>query len=138
MKKLENVLVVEDELMKAERVIRILNGFGGVNYVLKTGVEEAVKEIKHTQFDLIITDLGLPKSEGSPVMKEDGKNGLKMMLDLANREIRIPTIVYSTNWIYKAEEKALKEVNYPFIAQVIDSAMIEWYICREFEINGSG
>ena len=58
MKKLENVLVVEDELMKAERVIRILNGFGGVNYVLKTGVEETVKEIKHTQFDLIITDLG--------------------------------------------------------------------------------
>ncbi len=138
MKKLRNILIVEDDEEKAKRVIRILNGFGGVNYVLKTAVKEAVEEIKHTQFDLIITDLGLPKSEGRPVMEEDGKNGLKMLLDLGKLEIRIPAIIYSTNLLYKPDEKALEELNYPFIAQVIDSAMIERYIRREFEINGSG
>ena len=140
MKKLENVLVVEDDQKKLEGVIRIVSGFGvGVNYVLKTAVKEAVEEIKRIHFDLIITDLGLPKSAGSPVIKkEDGKNGLKMMLNLADQGIRIPTIIYSTNLLYKADEEALKECNYPFIAQVIDSAGIEWYILREFEINGSG
>ena len=49
MKKLRNILIVEDDEEKAKRVIRILNGFGGVNYVLKTAVKEAVEEIKHTQ-----------------------------------------------------------------------------------------
>ena len=71
-------------------------------------------------------------------MEEDGKNGLKMLLDLGKLEIRIPAIIYSTNLLYKPDEKALEELNYPFIAQVIDSAMIERYIRREFEINGSG
>ena len=139
MKKLENVLVVEDDEEKAKRVIRILNGFGGVNYVLKTAVKEAVEEIKHKQFDLIITDLGLPKSMQQPFEKgRDSKNGLTMILDLAKQGISIPTIVYSTNLISKADENVLEEVNYPFIAQVIDYVRIKDYIIAEFEINGSG
>lgn len=138
MMRIKKVLVVEDEYGKAKAVERILKELE-IEYCLKEAVKEATEAVENDQFDLLITDLGLPKSEGSPfIKKEDSKNGLKMLLDLEKLGIRIPAIIYSTNLLSKADEEALKECGGAFIAQVIDSAEIEWYIRREFEINGSG
>ncbi len=122
------VLIVEDELQKEESVIRILQKNEITHYCVKRSTEEAIEMTSQEVFDLLITDLKLP-SYPNGVAK--GKTGIEMMLALAQRNVLIPTIVYSTMPLSKSDEERLAKVNYPLIRQILDSELIQHLLISE-------
>lgn len=64
----EKILVVDDEETVCQSIKKILSRKGySVDNALN--VEEAVKKINNSQFDLIITDLMMPKTNGMELLK---------------------------------------------------------------------
>lgn len=110
------VLIVEDNEAKKDNIIRLLEKQGITDYKTEKFVTKVFQKVKKTQFDLLITDLGIPRFIDCPIVK-DAREGLKMMYDLAYVDIKIPTIVYSETEIYDEQVERLKEIEYPFLGQ---------------------
>ncbi len=129
------ILIVENDTGKRERVVRILEKNHITDYHVVKFVEEALA-IATNEFDFLITDLGLPQSKEDPKVK--GKNGFKMLLELAKREIRIPTIIYSFSLFLDTEKQELKKLGVPFIVHVVDDAVLEYFLMKEVQTKKSG
>lgn len=130
------VLIVENDAGKRERVVRILEKNQFTDYHVAECVEEALEIATNTKFDFLITDLGLPQSKEDPKVK--GKNGFKMLLELANREIRIPTIIYSFSLFLDTDKQELEKLGVPFIVHVVDDAVLEYFLMKEVQTKKSG
>lgn len=111
------VLIVEDNEKKKGNIIWLLEQISMTDYQTEKIVAKVFQKITYTQFDLLITDLGIPRFIDNPVV-ENPREGLKMMNDLAYMNIRIPTIIYSETDIYDEQVEYLKEIEYPFLGQV--------------------
>lgn len=120
------VLIVEDSKAKKESIIRVLEKNGITDYCVEKSVNGAIKTAISTKFDFLITDLGLPQLDDTRVT--EAKAGLKMLLRLAHRNIRIPTVIYSTTLVSEEETENLKRENYPMIAQIMDSEVLQMYL----------
>lgn len=110
------VLIVEDNEEKKDNIIRLLEKEGITDYKTEKFVTKVFQKVRETQFNLLITDLGIPRFIDRAIV-EDAREGLKMMYDLAYEDIKIPTIVYSETEIYDEQVEHLKEIEYPFLGQ---------------------
>lgn len=110
------VLIVEDNEAKKDNIIRLLEKEGITDYKTEKFVTKVFQKVRETQFNLLITDLGIPRFIDRAIV-EDAREGLKMMYDLAYEDIKIPTIVYSETEIYDEQVEHLKEIEYPFLGQ---------------------
>lgn len=110
------VLIVEDNESKKDNIIRLLEKEGITDYKTEKFVTKVFQKVRETQFNLLITDLGIPRFMDRPIV-EDAREGLKMMYDLAYEDIKIPTIVCSETEIYDDQIEYLKEIEYPFLGQ---------------------
>lgn len=63
------ILVVEDNAVLLSLWRRILKGFGGGNHFYASNVEDAIKQIKNFDFDLLIADIILPELNGYEIAK---------------------------------------------------------------------
>ena len=104
----KRILVVDDSITSRTMIKNILMN-SGYNVDVCTDVEEALVKLKLIHYDLIITDLNMPKIDGYEFVKKI-KND-EMYAD-------IPVIVMSS----VAEEEALKD-----LAQY----NIDFYMCKE-------
>lgn len=118
------VLIVDDMGYKQNEVIQCLNSKGITDYEVTSCTREAITTIINyknnaNEFDLIITDLGLPIFDDEPV--NDSIEGYYMLLELAYRDIFIPAVVYSTTEVPQEELIDLREVlEYPYLGQARD------------------
>jgi len=110
------VLIVEDSTRKKKEVIDILATNNLTDIVTEKIVCKVFQRVQQENFDLLITDLGLPRFIDYPVV-EDIKEGLKMMYDLSYMEKEIPTIIYSETELSEEEKAYLNEIEYPYLGQ---------------------
>lgn len=130
------VLIVENEAGKRDRIIRVLEKNKITDYYVEEFVENAIETATSTKIDFLITDLGLSWSADKPEVK--GKLGFKMLLELAERGIRIPTIIYSFSPFFDADKQELEKMEIPFIVHVVDDVILEYFLIREIEKRNSG
>lgn len=132
------VLIVEDNFKKVADVKEILHYSGINDWVVVGRVVEAFDKLFSDKFDLIITDLGIPRFPDEGVV--DTWEGLLMLFDLVYEGIFVPTIIYSTTDIPKERMDLLLEEEYPCLGQAYDSdalcALIQNYL--EEQRSGEG
>ncbi len=77
------ILIVEDEPEHAEVMAEALRGRAGGGHVctIVGGVAEALEELRHGAFDIVITDLRMPASGGANGVHPDGGNAGFVVLD---------------------------------------------------------
>jgi signal transduction histidine kinase len=69
-----NILVVDDEKEIREFLNKALSRLGGYHVELAGSGEEALQRIKKTPFDLVLTDLKMPKMDGLQLITEIAKS----------------------------------------------------------------
>lgn len=112
-------LIVDDMKYKQEEVIYALKKLGITDYEIAESIQEALVLLKQNKFDIIITDLGLPRIKGEDI--SDSLEGLNILIGLTCRKIFIPTIIYSTTNIPSSDLTDLRYVyEYPFLGQATD------------------
>ncbi len=112
-------LIVDDMKYKQEEVIYALKKLGITDYEIAESIQEALVFLKQNKFDIIITDLGLPRIKGEDI--SDSLEGLNILIGLTCRKIFIPTIIYSTTNIPSSDLTDLRYVyEYPFLGQATD------------------
>jgi two-component system response regulator HydG len=77
------VLIVEDEAEHAEVMAEALRSKAGGGHVctIVKSVPEALEELRHGSFDIIVTDLRMPASGGANGVNPDGGNAGFVILD---------------------------------------------------------
>ena len=125
------VLIVDDEDFKVNNVIAVLKENRVTDYCVATTLKGALEAAEREEFDLLVTDMKFPRDDETEIDKSvDGKNGFQLMLGLGNRKKRIPTIVYSTCNLNNVEKARLKELSYPFVAQICDVNVINHCLAK--------
>ena len=124
------VLIVEDKVGKLERIIRILEK-NQMDYEKAHFLEDAMKlaASKDFDFDFLITDIFVPQSENGTEIGV--KNGFEMVLELAKKEIRIPTIFYTCCPIFDDKKRKLEENGISLIAHVTNDTDLEYHLVGE-------
>lgn len=118
------VLIIDDMKYKQDEVIYALRQKGIENYEIAESVRDALLLLKQNKFDIIITDLGLPRLKGEFV--SNSLEGMDMLMELSYRKILIPAIVYSTTNIPSEDLRDLREVfEYPYLGQASDIETLE-------------
>ncbi len=112
-------LIVDDMKYKQEEVIYALKKLDITDYEITESIKDTLSLLKQKRFDIIITDLGLPRIKGEDIT--DSLEGLNMLIGLYCRKIFIPTIIYSTTNIPSSDLTDLRYVyEYPFLGQATD------------------
>jgi len=70
----KRILVVEDDAT-TRRLIEVMLARGGYDVVLSGDGEDAARRIEGDRFDLVITDLALPRANGLQVIKAVKRRG---------------------------------------------------------------
>lgn len=122
------VLIVEDKVGKLERIIRILEK-NHMDYEMAHFLEDAMELAASKDFDFLITDIFVPQSENGTEIGV--KNGFEMVLELAKKEIRIPTIFYTCRPIFDAKKRKLEENGISLIAHVTNDIDLEYHLVGE-------
>lgn len=90
-----SILIIDDDQLKAERVEavcrRVLEGYG-VSVTRAVNVVNGIRELRRTQFDLLVLDLNLPMRDGSPP-KADGGLQVFRQIAPAKPHIHVPVHV---------------------------------------------
>ena len=131
------ILVVEDDSGKRDRLIRIFGKNQITDFCIEKFVDNAIERAMSEKFDLLITDIGLPKCANERMIKP-GKPGFEMMLRLVEQNIRIPTIIYSIIFLSENEKNILEEKKYPLLSEVSDYVVVEQIIKYLLERKESG
>jgi two-component system response regulator HydG len=103
------ILVVDDEVPHAELMGEALRRLGHVCTIVH-GLEAAEEELKHGQFDLVITDL---------VMGEEGA-GLKVLAAARRTQKNAETILVTAHGDVPTCKTAIKQGAYDFIEKPLD------------------
>jgi len=112
------VLIIDDSEYKVNEVIQVLKELNIDDYDIASCITDAYLKISQEKYDILISDLGLPRRKGEFV--ENSLEGLEFLTILAYRNINIPTIVYSTTEIPQDSIDYIKELDYPYLEQAKD------------------
>ena len=74
MTRLKNILVVDDEVGIRNLLFDVLSN-EGFNVTLAKDGNESLKEMRKNRFDLLITDINMPKLDGIALLKKMKKAG---------------------------------------------------------------
>lgn len=118
------VLIIDDMKYKQDEVIYALRQKGIEDYEIAESVRDALLLLKQNKFDIIITDLGLPRLKGEFV--NNPLEGIDMLMELSYHKIFVPAIVYSTTNIPSEDLSNLREAfEYPYLGQASDIETLE-------------
>lgn len=114
----KNILVVDDEEHIREIISEFLQAFG-YNVITAENGEEALKACSKTSFDLVITDIRMPKM-----------NGLKLLKALKSHLPDLPVILMTGYQPTKAQEETMttKADNYlmkPFSLNTLRQSILK-------------
>ncbi len=127
------VLIVEDEAEHAEVMAEALKKFGHVCTIVG-GVAAAVDELKHGQFDVIITDLRMPASAGVIGTALDGSDaGLKVLQSARELQPQAETIMVTAHGDVPTARAAFKFGAYDFIEKPLDLEVFRNLVNRAAE-----
>lgn len=128
------VLIVEDSKIKQTDVIQLLKRYHIEEIVVEKFVSRAIERLLSMHYDLLITDLGLPRFLDFPTV-EDEREGLKMLFDLEQEGIKIPTLIYSNTDIYEEQVEYLEEIKYPIYGQSKSIEELEFHLVNLLQGN---
>lgn len=127
------VLIVEDETEHAEVMAEALKKFGHVCTIVD-GVAAALDELKHGQFDVIITDLRMPASAGVGGTAADGSDaGLKVLQSARELQPQAETIMVTAHGDVPTARAAFKFGAYDFIEKPLDLEVFRNLVNRAAE-----
>lgn len=120
------VLIVDDLFTKQIQAVKALNDFDVVDFDTAECVMEGLLNLESKDYDLIIIDMGLPIRRGEPVQNE--REGFRLLQELVNEEVFVPTIVFSSTDLGQEKIDYLKEAGYPFLGQAFDDAELREHL----------
>ncbi|USN98931.1 MAG: sigma-54-dependent Fis family transcriptional regulator [Phycisphaeraceae bacterium] len=127
------VLIVEDEPDHADVMADALRKPGHVSTVV-TGVGEAMEEMRHGSFDVIVTDLRMPESGGRDGVAPDGSDaGLVVLRNAAELQPDAETIMVTAHGDVPTARAAFKEGAFDFIEKPLDLAVFRSLVNRAAE-----
>jgi DNA-binding NtrC family response regulator len=118
---MQTILVVEDKESMAQMLKETLESEGYGIVIARNG-QEGIQSIKESHFDLVLTDLKLPKKDGLEILKTSkGETPLT------------PVIVMTAFGTIETAVKALKEGAFDFITKPFDTDHLLLLIKRALE-----
>ena len=124
------VLIVEDEPEHAEVMAEALRKPGHVCTIVH-GVAQALDELKHGAFDVIVTDLRMPESGGANGVAPDGADAGLKILEAARRLMPHAEVVMVTAHGDVATARAAFKLGaYDFIEKPLDLAVFRELVNR--------
>ncbi len=127
------VLIVEDEPDHAEVMSEALRRPGHVCTIVH-GVPEALEELKHGSFDVIVTDLRMPASGGKNGVATDGGDaGMKVLQASKQHQPQAETIMVTAHGDVPTARAAFKHGAYDFIEKPLDLELFRTLVNRAAE-----
>jgi two-component system response regulator HydG len=127
------VLIVEDETEHAEVMAEALKKFGHVCTIVG-GVAAALDELRHGQFDVVITDLRMPASAGVGGTAADGGDaGLRVLQAAREMQPQAETIMVTAHGDVPTARAAFKFGAYDFIEKPLDLEVFRNLVNRAAE-----
>lgn len=127
------VLIVEDEAEHAEVMAEALRKPGHVCTIVG-GVVQALEELKHGAFDVVVTDLRMPASGGMDGVAADGADAGMRVLDAVRRlQPSAETIMVTAHGDVPTARAAFKLGAYDFIEKPLDLVVFRDLVNRAAE-----
>ncbi len=127
------VLIVEDEPDHADAMAEALRKPGHVSTVVHS-VDEALEELRHGSFDVIVTDLRMPESGGTHGVAADGSDaGMVVLRAAAELQPDAETIMVTAHGDVPTARAAFKEGAFDFIEKPLDLAVFRSLVNRAAE-----
>ena len=89
------ILIAEDDQVMADGLLRALRSAGAIVDLVASGLEADAALMNHTEFDLLILDLSLPKM-----------NGLEVLKNLRARGSSLPVLISLSPTAWKSASKS--------------------------------
>lgn len=110
-----NVLILEDEYQKTEQIVALLLGEGVSQQSIRQVVtaNDARRELRANQYDLLILDIHVPAMIGAPVQADGGIALLKLLK--MDSQVKMPSQVIgitSKDGAFEEAEKELKALSW--------------------------
>lgn len=118
---MQTVLIVEDKDSMAQMLRETLEAEGYSIVIARDG-QEGIQMIKEGRFDLVVTDLKLPK-----------KNGIEVLKASKTENMLVPVIVMTAFGAIETAVTAMKEGAFDFIAKPFDTDHLLLLIRRALE-----
>ena len=122
---MKNILIVDDELPIREWIAMCINNYRNKNnvYVAKNG-EDAINYVNEIKFDIIFTDITMPKIDGLQVLEYVKKNSpnTKVMIMSVHKDFEYARYAIK----HGAEDYIVKnEINQDIISAILDKYLDE-------------
>ena len=130
------VLIVDDETEHAEVMAEALKRAAGGSHVctIVHSVAEAIDELKHGQFDVIVTDLRMPNSAAKDGVSVDGGDaGLRVLENARKLQPQAETIMVTAHGDVGTARAAFKYGAYDFIEKPLDLPVFRELVNRAAE-----
>ncbi len=130
------VLIVDDETEHAEVMAEALKRAAGGSHVctIVHSVPEAINELRHGQFDVIVTDLRMPNSSGKDGVSVDGGDaGLRVLENARKLQPQAETIMVTAHGDVGTARAAFKYGAYDFIEKPLDLPVFRELVNRAAE-----
>jgi DNA-binding NtrC family response regulator len=127
------VLIVDDEGEHAEVMAEALKKPGHICTIVNS-VPQALDELKHGQFDIVVTDLRMPNSGGANNVAMDGSDaGLRVLEAVRRVQPTAETIMVTAHGDVATARAAFKFGAYDFIEKPLDLAVFRELVNRAAE-----
>jgi DNA-binding NtrC family response regulator len=127
------VLIVEDEPDHADVMADALRKPGHVCTIVSS-VPQALEELRHGAFDIVVTDLRMPNSAGFDGVAPDGGDAGLKVLDAARRlQPQAETIMVTAHGDVPTARAAFKHGAYDFIEKPLDLELFRNLVNRAAE-----
>jgi DNA-binding NtrC family response regulator len=132
------VLIVEDEAEHAEVMAAALRRPGHVCTIVG-GVAEALEELRHGSFDVVVTDLRMPHSAGvsgpggDRVSPDGGDAGLVVLRESRRLQPRAEAIMVTAHGDVPTARAAFKEGAFDFVEKPLDLEVFRSVVNRAAE-----
>ncbi|PLX80929.1 MAG: DNA-binding response regulator [Desulfuromonas sp.] len=117
----EKILIVDDEEGMRRLLSRILVKEGYETAAVGSG-EEAMQQVAHDEFDLVITDMKMP-----------GMDGLQLLAELKGFDPQLPIIVMTAYGTVESAVQALRSGAYDFITKPFETDAIRMTVSKALE-----
>lgn len=130
------ILIVDDEPEHAEVMAEALKRAAGGGHVCTVvgSVAAALDELKHGQFDVVVTDLRMPVSAGKDGVNADGGDaGLRVLENARKLQPQAETIMVTAHGDVGTARAAFKYGAYDFIEKPLDLPVFRELVNRAAE-----